>query len=375
MNYLIDKSLLLLYCMISLTFTTADSSYVIACLGAIMFSAFLYITHDRFFCTVLLCIFCGSICIFPASAVFLPLIAYDFFPPEQSPKNCAFSACSLIGPALALLGILYHGLASFFLFTGCVLSVFLRRKTDSYERLRHIHRQTMDNDTEIQLLLKEKNQSLLEKQDSEIYTATLRERNRIAREIHDNVGHMLTRSILMVGALKTINKEEYLKEPLNQLDITLNQAMNSIRQSVHDLHDSSVNLQDSLQNLIRDFSGCAVGLNYDMSPEIPRDVKYSFISIAKEALVNISKHSNADKASITALEHPGFYQFIIRDNGTDLPPFSQDPEGSENHGGIGLSNIRSRVKALNGNIQIQTHSGFCIYITVPKTEKTVNFRK
>ena len=51
----------------------------------------------------------------------------------------------------------------------------------------------------------------MEKQDTEIYLATLKERNRIAREIHDNVGHMLSRSILMVGALKTVNQAENLK--------------------------------------------------------------------------------------------------------------------------------------------------------------------
>lgn len=45
-------------------------------------------------------------------------------------------------------------------------------------------------------------------QDYEIYLATLKERNRIAREIHDNVGHMLTRSILQLGALSVINKDE-----------------------------------------------------------------------------------------------------------------------------------------------------------------------
>ncbi len=56
------------------------------------------------------------------------------------------------------------------------------------------------------LLLSEKNKALLEKQDYEIYAATLRERNRIAREIHDNVGHVLSRSILMTAACKPIKK-------------------------------------------------------------------------------------------------------------------------------------------------------------------------
>ena len=45
-------------------------------------------------------------------------------------------------------------------------------------------------------MLTQKNKDLLEKQDYEIHVATLKERNRIAREIHDNVGHMLSRSLL-----------------------------------------------------------------------------------------------------------------------------------------------------------------------------------
>ena len=67
-----------------------------------------------------------------------------------------------------------------------------------------------DTSTELNLVLQEKNKNLMEKQDYEIYLATLRERNRIAREIHDNVGHMLSRSILQMGALITIHKEEPL---------------------------------------------------------------------------------------------------------------------------------------------------------------------
>ena len=57
----------------------------------------------------------------------------------------------------------------------------------------------------------------------------MRERNRIAREIHDNVGHMLTRAILMVGALRTTHPEPDLAVSLSLLNDTLDQAMNSIR--------------------------------------------------------------------------------------------------------------------------------------------------
>lgn len=225
--------------------------------------------------------------------------------------------------------------------TGCLLSILLRRKTDSYETLVAVYRKTRDDDTEIKLLLQEKNQSLLEKQDYEIYAATLNERNRIAREIHDNVGHMLTRSILMVGALKTVNKNDTLSVPLCQLDETLNLAMNSIRESVHDLHDRSINLEGSLRTLADDFTFCPVSLQYDMSADVPADIKYCFIAVVKEALVNISRHSNASAARILAQEHPAFYRLSVSDNGTGNS--KTDAYGA---GGIGLINMQSRVASL-----------------------------
>ena len=56
--------------------------------------------------------------------------------------------------------------------------------------------------------MEQKNKELLEKQDYEIQVATLNERNRIAREIHDSVGHLLSRSILQLGALKAVHRQE-----------------------------------------------------------------------------------------------------------------------------------------------------------------------
>ena len=84
--------------------------------------------------------------------------------------------------------------------------------------------------------------------------ATLKERNRIARDIHDNVGHLLSRSILQIGAAIIINKNEELNLNLNLIKDTLNEAMNSIRNSVHDLHDDSIDLQIEIQKLINNFS-------------------------------------------------------------------------------------------------------------------------
>lgn len=198
-----------------------------------------------------------------------------------------------------------------------------------------------------------------EKQDYEIYNATLKERNRIAREIHDNVGHVLSRSILMVGAAKIINKDPGMTAMLKNLEDSLNHAMNSIRNSVHDLHDEAVNLEEVEKSLVHEFTFCSVQMVYDMTREVPREVKYCFISITKEAFANIMKHSNATKVQLILREHPGLYQLCIEDNGTDA---FYDPEKS----GIGIVNMKERVNALGGTIQIFTDKGFRIFITIPK---------
>ena len=111
-----------------------------------------------------------------------------------------------------------------------------------------------------------------------------------------------------------------------------------------------------------------------MQSILPRDVKYSLISIVKEALVNIARHSNATQASLTLIEHPGFYQFTLHDNGTKISGTAcPAPEISKTSAeiassGIGLSNIRARVKAFGGHLNIDWKEGFRIYITIPKNQ-------
>ena len=253
---------------------------------------------------------------------------------------------------------------------GSMVAGLLQSQADRYLKLEEKFCKTRDDGAEKNLLLKEKNQSILEKQDYEIYTATLRERNRIAREIHDNVGHMLSRAILMVGAMKAVHGDGRLSASMEQLEETLNAAMTSVRKSVHDIHDESVNLKEILESLVKEFSFCPARLEYDMGYDVPREIRYSFIAIVKEALHNISEHSNATRAEVIAREHPAFYQLIIEDNGTagsKSLKYTQDGlPGSDGSSGIGLKNMKDRVDSFGGNIDIRRGRGWRIYITVPK---------
>lgn len=261
-----------------------------------------------------------------------------------------------------------------FIVVGMAAAVLLCERTKRLDELEQEYKRSRDDSKELTLML--------EKQDTEVYLATLKERNRIAREIHDNVGHMLSRSILMVGALKAINQNENLKVPMEQLDQTLNEAMTNVRQSVHDLHDESVNLKEVMESLTAEFSFCPVQLTYDMGYDIPKEIKYSFIAITKEALNNVMRHSNADEVKILVREHPWLYQLIIEDNGTAHGQIQPDGHREEyaaqeragksgnvrktESNGIGIKNMKERIRMLGGNMQIQKENGFRIFITVPK---------
>ena len=220
-----------------------------------------------------------------------------------------------------------------------------------------------DASMEHDMLMEQMNHQLIEKQNAQIYNATLKERNRIAREIHDNVGHMITRSILQVGAIGVINTDEKLKAPIADLKSTLDTAMDSMRKSVHDLYDESVDLRQALAKLKPTDSAFAFSLEYDCEDDVQRDVKYAFIAIAKEAVNNAVKHSNGDEIRIIVREHPAFYQLEIMDNGTTADERRLSGETGD---GIGIKNIKERVAAIGGTMRIKADDGFRIFVTLMK---------
>lgn len=389
MRYFTDSILLFLYSTLTFFYVPADQSLVFALLFAVILCCITYLCRIcRTSCSRnslpvlkrsgnIIPVLAGSFVIFGLCSLwfsdlllFFPLLLYQTLSAELFPL--AVAELPLWGflvfqinrfPAvLCLLGIF-----------GFILSFFLWLYAEKYQTLYQDFHQIRDDSEEHALLLSEKNKALLEKQDYEIYAATLRERNRIAREIHDNVGHVLSRSILMTAACKTINKNDALDPLLGNLEESLNGAMNSIRSSVHDLHDDAVDLEDAIKGLVKDFTFCPVNLTYDMSRQIPREVKYSLISITKEGLSNVMRHSNADSVNILLREHPALYQLCIEDNGTpgngipDIQTEADINKEKSTSGGMGLSNIRDRAKALGGTVQITQENGFRIFVTIPKS--------
>lgn len=396
MTSLLDKLILFICCTLLLYTQMPDTGllHVSALLAAIIFTCFsgccnadcLFwqdLSRQKQILLAGLCLlFAGFSLYFAEFGCFLPLLFYEMaivFPisflyhPGLIPAKPGVSPLHqnpLGTPAKSSIVFLtvpcllpFYSLKDMPLFCPWIVIFFfllawaLAFKTAKLCRLEESFRLLRDSATEYNLLLQQKNKDLIEKQNHEIHIATLKERNRIAREIHDNVGHMLSRSILQAGALAAVNQQENLKEPLHDLTATLSTAMTSVRESVHNLHDDSIDLKGAVLELTSDFSDYRVHLDYDMGHYVPAPVKYCFISIVKESLSNIARHSSGNEIFITLREHPSLYQLIIKDNGTNI---------QQSQTGMGIVNMQERIRHLKGNFSLSVKDGFQIFATVPR---------
>lgn len=357
MKVVVDK--FLLFFLLSVLGALCDfrDGYIVAMLVGLVASCFIFIFGNRNRTIIVGLIFLVIGIINPYYSVYIPFLFYDFF----------YYGC----PVLCLLGLIdfyifslsYSPIYLVFLMAMVFICILLSCRTKKVLTLEKQFKKLRDDSTEQTILLKSQNKSLLESQEYEIHYAKLKERNRIAREIHDNVGHMLSRSLLQVGALLAINKDSHMNEFLNNLKNTLSEAMDSIRSSVHNLHDEAIDLQNTVEELIKGMSQYDIDFTYAMSKTVNQSVKYCFITTVKEALSNVVKHSDATKIIIYMMETESHYQLNIKDNGTE-----ENVKASINSPGMGLENMKERAESLGGAFRINRNEGFQIYLSIPKQQ-------
>ena len=352
MRRLVDKSVLFGLCLLALSLTDVQWSSVVVMLAAVAVSSLNSYFDNRL--PAYFSVSYTAACFFvPGCAVFLPIIAYDC----AGMKNRVVRFCWCAALPVCFQAGGWQAAAVVALSAG--MAFLLQYRTSAELKTQSAFYALADDAKEKTAFLESKNRELSEKQDYEVRLATLAERNRIAREIHDNVGHLLTRSILQLGALRvTYDGDGEITGDLDLLKNTLSEAMDSVRSSVHDLHDESVNLKMQLETIIDGFKFCPVKLRYNAG-ELPVKLRTCFAAVAREALSNIARHSDAAEAVVTVTEHPAFCQMIISDNGTA-------GAGKPAAKGIGLQNMSDRVSSLGGVFRAEYNRGFRIFISVPK---------
>jgi signal transduction histidine kinase len=194
--------------------------------------------------------------------------------------------------------------------------------------------------------------------------ATLQERNRIAREIHDSLGHSLTAFNLHVeAALRLFNSDpEEAKELLVEAKQLGSNALQSVRESVGTLRSNPLqgkSLTAAITQLTEDFAR-STGITPDVSMQtpmpLPDDQAIAFYRISQEALTNISKYAQATTVSIAISPT----QLQITDDGRGFDP-------TQTTSGFGLQGMQERTSAIGGEFQLVSAigRGCTVVVTVP----------
>ncbi len=198
--------------------------------------------------------------------------------------------------------------------------------------------------------------------------ATLQERNRIAREIHDSVGHYLTaQSIQLENTAVFLAKDQ--AKAVNHLTKARQlgkEALANIRSSVATLRKNPIqerSLELMLEKLIAEFKfNTEIEIAWEMNliSVLPTEVTTALYRIVQEALTNITKHSQATKVNLYLEETAEKVLLSVKDNGCG---FNQD----DNTTGFGLQGMQERTAALGGNFKIMSkyNQGCLIKVEIP----------
>ncbi|WP_207433522.1 tetratricopeptide repeat-containing sensor histidine kinase [Sabulibacter ruber] len=184
-----------------------------------------------------------------------------------------------------------------------------------------------------------------------------KERTRIAKDLHDGVAGMLAAVKMHVGSL-SLQDERVLQNIGYQQAVTLlDEASYEVRKTAHNLMPEML-MQHGLDEALRRYclnisNEKTLVVQYDSWGEIKRykdSFELSVYRIVQELINNIIKHSKADKAIVQLSYQHNVLSGTVEDNGIG---FSHQEKGD----GLGLSSLKSRVKAINGTLEVEAEVG------------------
>ncbi|HJP91625.1 MAG TPA: sensor histidine kinase [Pyrinomonadaceae bacterium] len=198
--------------------------------------------------------------------------------------------------------------------------------------------------------------------------AKTKERNRLAREIHDSLGHYLTVVNVQIGAAQTVLDQDRARamDHLSKAQALTQEGLAEVRHSVAALRASPTEsrpLPEALAMLVEQWK--AAGLNATLAVsgilrELTPQTNLTLYRAAQEGLTNVAKHADARTVDV---------QLNYRDKRQVHLRVKDDGVGSQNsEGGFGLLGVRERVQLLNGSVRISTSPGrgFTLEVELPE---------
>jgi len=207
-------------------------------------------------------------------------------------------------------------------------------------------------------------QSLLQIED----LTRVEERKRIARDLHDSLGHALTALNVQLQTAAKLWKVEPAKAELflNQAQLLGTDAIAQVRQSVRLLRSlelperSLETMIESLVENVQQATRLSITTALHPTPSIPPSIAAMLYRVVQEALTNICKHAAATTVQIQLESLPEHLQLQVIDDGRGF-------NLNEHQTGFGLVGMAERVEAMHGKLQIDTapEKGCRICVTVP----------
>jgi len=222
--------------------------------------------------------------------------------------------------------------------------------------------------------LEHKNKKLEESQKQLENMAVLKERNRIAHDIHDTVGHTLTTVLVGIEAAKRLvdKDSELSKEKLSLAQEQVRKGLNDIKNSIKDIKDYDViiDFERAINNLLKETqqqTEIAIDSQVSVSDEISQTRKKVILRALQEGLTNGMKHGNSTYFKFDLIENEGYIHFDLEDNGKGKGSKQTDI-------GHGLKFMKDRVEELGGTLSTISKSerGFILSIKIPIAKDEVN---
>ena len=193
-----------------------------------------------------------------------------------------------------------------------------------------------------------------------------RERKRIAREIHDTLGHALTGISAGIDAVKVLVDIDTnrAKEQLNNVSVVVRDGIRDVRGSLNKMRPGALEnntLKEALIKIIREYeaiSNLEIHLRYEWD-NIDLDIAKEDIvfRVIQESITNSVRHGHAKTIWIELLEEEEAYVMTIQDDGIGF---------DELHYGYGLKQMQERLMIIGGNVRFENRDGFYTHIEIPK---------
>lgn len=212
--------------------------------------------------------------------------------------------------------------------------------------------------------------------------ATMEERTRLARDIHDTLAQGLAGVVVQLGATERALAAAP-GEAHSHLDLALAMARESLaeaRRSVWNLRSPALergDLGDALRNLVAQPlpGGTTVTFHQlgeagdPLTAALPPAVESALLRVGQEALVNVAKHARAARAEVTLEYAPAEVRLIVRDDGVGFDPraVEQKTQATGPWSGFGVLGMRERIAALGGTLELANAGGAVVVAAVPRS--------